>query len=179
MADLQRIQSALEEQETIQVYRAFWSPFASKPILIDSPIQTHETHPFLHLPIFAPLLFNNKPPSSNARDHCANERTFLSLLRLSVYLAVVSLAILTSYHLKHQPSELERKISIPLGVIFFVLSLASLAAGWMNYVRTVVRYAKKAAIVQRGALNELLFIIVGVAIIAACILMLGAEAKAR
>jgi len=170
-----QIQSALEEQQEIQGYRASYTPFKFKPILIDSPAHLLDKHPFLQLPLFAPLLFNNAPPSSNARDHCANERTFLSLLRLSIYLAVVSLAILTSYHLKHQPSNLERRISLPLGIIFFTLSLATLAAGWASYVRTVVRYARKAALVQRGALSELLFIFVGVAIVAACILFLGAE----
>lgn len=142
-----------------------------------SEIHAQDKHPFLHAPIFSSLLFNNAPPSSNARDHLANERTFLSLLRLSVYLAIVSLAILTSYHLKHYPSKFERQISLPLGIIFFCLSLTSLVAGWMTYVKTIVRYARKAALVQRGPVDGLLLIFVGVAIIAACILFLGAKGK--
>jgi hypothetical protein len=36
-------------------------------------------------------------------------------------LAVVSVAILISFHLKHQASELEKKIALPLGIVFWVL----------------------------------------------------------
>lgn len=150
-----------------------------RELTLYSPAHYQDRHPFLQFPLFGPLLFNNQPPSSNARDHAANERTFLSLLRLSIYLAIVSLAILTSYHLKNQPTTFERRIALPLGVIFFALSLATLMAGWMNYVRTVVRYARKVALVQRGAFTEILYVLVGVAIVAACIMFLGAEAGGR
>lgn len=45
---------------------------------------------------------------------------FLSWLRLSIYMAIVSIAILLSFHLKLQPSALEKQFALPLGIIFWV-----------------------------------------------------------
>ena len=94
------------------------------------------------------MLFPNL--GSDARDHCANERTFLSWLRLSTYMAVVSIAIIISFHLKSQPSELERRCALPFGLVFWVLSLACLASGVANYLNTVRKYADRRALVQTG-----------------------------
>lgn len=58
---------------------------------------------FTARPYLGVLLFENN--ASDARDHCANERTFLSWLRLSIYMAIVSVAIIISFHLKHQPTD--------------------------------------------------------------------------
>jgi uncharacterized membrane protein YidH (DUF202 family) len=132
---------------------------------------------FLALPFYAPLLFPNV--SSNARDHCANERTFLSWLRLSVYLAVVSVAILINFHLKHQPTPLERRVSFPLGIAFWILSLACLVNGFSNYIRTVAKYARRRALVQSGIKTQIVFGVVATAIIAACGVFLGVEAESK
>jgi len=77
-------------------------------------------------------------------------QTFLSYLRLSVTMAVVSVAIALSFHLRHEPTPLELRMSQPLGIIFWVLSVAALAAGVGNYIKTVNKYSRKAAIVQTG-----------------------------
>lgn len=61
---------------------------------------------------------------------------FLSYLRLSVYMAVVAVAIILSFHLKNQPSPLELKIARPMGAIFWALSVASLGLGIANYIST-------------------------------------------
>jgi hypothetical protein len=98
---------------------------------------------------------------------------------MSIYLAVVSIAILISFHLKHQPSALELKVSLPLGIIFWFLALASLASGFANYVRTVAKYARNDALVQSGIMTQVIFGVVSAAIIAACILFLGIEAARR
>jgi uncharacterized membrane protein YidH (DUF202 family) len=132
---------------------------------------------FLALPFYAPLLFPNV--SSNARDHCANERTFLSWLRISVYLAVVSIAILINFHLKHQPTPLEKKVSFPLGIAFWIISLACLVNGFANYMRTVAKYARRRALVQSGIKTQIVFGVVAIAIIAACAVFLGVEAEAK
>jgi len=131
---------------------------------------------FLSRPLSAPLLFPNV--SSDARDHCANERTFLSWLRLSIYMAVVSIAILINFHLKHQPTELEKRLSRPLGAIFWVLALACLVSGMAIYMRTVTKYAHRRALVQTGVKTQVVFGVVATAIIAACAVFLGAEAQA-
>ena len=111
------------------------------------------SHPFLSKPILAPLLFPNE--SSDARDHCANERTFLSWLRLSVYMSVVSVAIVISFHLKSQPTSIERRFAFPLGLIFWILSLACLASGLANYINTMTKYSRKKALVQSGWKTQL------------------------
>jgi hypothetical protein len=76
---------------------------------------------FRERPFLGVLLFDNV--SSDARDHAANERSklsiiaekyvlanddaaFLSWLKLSVYMAIVSVAITMSFHLKSKPSSL-------------------------------------------------------------------------
>ena len=65
-------------------------------------------------------------------------------------MAVVSIAIIISFHLKNQPSELERKFALPFGLVFWVLSLACLASGVANYLRTVRKYSERRALVQTG-----------------------------
>lgn len=65
-------------------------------------------------------------------------------------MAVVSIAIIVSFHLKNQPTELEKKFALPFGLVFWVLSLACLASGLANYVGTVRKYSERRALVQTG-----------------------------
>ena len=65
-------------------------------------------------------------------------------------MAVVSVAIVLSFHLKNQPTDLERRFALPVGVVFWVLSLACLANGLANYLVTVRKYADRRALVQSG-----------------------------
>ena len=83
-------------------------------------------------------------------NSCANERTFLSYLRLSVTMAVVAVAIVISFHLKHEPTPLELRMARPLGAIFWALSVVALGMGLGNYIKTVNKYSQRAAIVQTG-----------------------------
>lgn len=124
----------------------------TKSLTLDRPPGS-ATAPFLRLPLLGTLLFPNV--ASDCRDHCANERTFLSWLRLSIYLAVVSAAIVISFHLKHKPTDIERHASLPLGIIFWLLSIASLASGLANYINTVTRYSRRQALVQAGWKTQL------------------------
>lgn len=133
-------------------------------------------HILFSRPIFGPLLFENA--SSDARDHCANERTFLSWLRMSIYLAIVSLAIIISFHFHMQPSTLERRMALPLGIIFWLLSLTCLANGFANYARTVMKYSRKAALVQSGWKTQVVFTVIGVVILGSCILFLSTNRQA-
>lgn len=142
---------------------------------IDDP--TNAIKLFLTWPWYAPLLFPNS--SSDARDHAANERTYLSYLRLSVYLAIVAVAILINFHLKHQPTALETRISHPLGYLFWALAVACLVVGFANYVQTVAKYARKAALVQSGLKTQLVFGVVSCAIIAACGIFLAVEGQRK
>ena len=128
-------------------------------------------HILFSRPLLGALLFENA--TSDARDHCANERTFLSWLRMSMYLAIVSLAIIISFHFREQPSALERNMALPLGIIFWLLSLTCLANGFANYTRTVMKYSRKAALVQSGWKTQVVFTVVGTVILGSCILFLS------
>lgn len=107
----------------------------------------------LTAPLHAPLLFFNE--QSEVRDFCANERTFLSWLRLATYLAIVSIALLVSFHLKRIPTEQEQRIGLPLGVVFWVLSLGTLGCGVASYIRIVEGYGRRKALVQSGWVTQI------------------------
>lgn len=125
-------------------------PFIHSLTRLIDPVQPepNSKHLFLLPPFVSPLLFPNE--SSDARDHLANERTFLSWLRLSVYMAIVAVAIVLSFHLKNEPSAIEKRIAVPVGLIFWILSFASLVNGCANYVKTVTKYGRREALVQSG-----------------------------
>jgi hypothetical protein len=49
-------------------------------------------------------------------------------------MAVVSVALVLSFHLKHQPTTIELRMARPLGAIFWVLAVAALGVGVGNYI---------------------------------------------
>jgi len=145
---------------------------------VASPIHVAEHHGqsvFCVPPLLGPLLFDNT--DSDARDHCANERTFLSYLRLSIYMTVVSVAIVISFHLKSEPSRLELRMAKPLGIIFWLLSLACLALGVGNYIKTVNKYSRRAAIVQTGWKTQSVLTVIAISIVGVCVLFLATNSK--
>jgi len=50
-------------------------------------------------------------------------------------MAVVSVAIVLSFHLKSKATDVELRMAKPLGAIFWALSLACLLVGCANYIR--------------------------------------------
>lgn len=65
-------------------------------------------------------------------------------------MSIVSVAIVISFHLKSKPSSVEERIALPVGLLFWVLSLACLGCGCAIYVKTVTKYSKRQALVQSG-----------------------------
>jgi hypothetical protein len=65
-------------------------------------------------------------------------------------MSIVAIAIVVSFHLKSEPTNLELRMAKPLGIIFWFLSLCCLALGFGNYVKTVEKYSRRMAIVQTG-----------------------------
>lgn len=65
-------------------------------------------------------------------------------------MSIVSVAIIISFHLKNQPTDLELRMALPLGVIFWALGIACLAVGFGNYMKTITKYSRRMAIVQAG-----------------------------
>ncbi|KAI9751225.1 MAG: ATP-dependent RNA helicase dbp4 [Chaenotheca gracillima] len=170
----------LDDEESVvsNGYNPFYSPLRARPVLIhQSEEQSYSRPPalFLARPFFGPLLFDNN--DSDARDHCACERTFLSWLRLSIYMAIVSVAIVMSFHLKTKPTPIERQMAFPLGLVFWGLALICLASGVANYVKTVTKYSRRQTLVQSGWKTQVVFSVVATAIIAVCILFLSVNAK--
>ena len=49
-------------------------------------------------------------------------------------MAIVSVAIVLSFHLKHKPTDVELRMAKPLGAIFWALSVLCLSAGVANYI---------------------------------------------
>ena len=94
-----------------------------------------------------------------------------------MYLAVVSIAIIISFQLRGEPSKLERRMALPLGVIFWALSLACLANGFAIYVHTVKKYSRKAALVQSGWRTQVVYTISATVILGSCILFLVTDAR--
>ncbi|EMR61642.1 hypothetical protein MGN70_014289 [Eutypa lata] len=135
-----------------------------------SPLEEAEPNSFWTWPFIGPLLFENE--SSDARDHCANERTFLSYLRLSIYMAILAVAITLSFHLKSRPSDVELRMALPLGLVFWVLAVACLAMGLGNYIKTVNKYSRRAALVQTGWRTQSIISLIAIAIIATCVVLL-------
>ena len=111
-------------------------------------------------------------------------------------MAVVSVAIVISFHLKSQPTSIEKRIALPVGLIFWLLSIACLASGLANYVSTVKKYSRRQALVQSGWKTQVvgiffcrvnvsvdlrlivhlqIFTIVACAIVAACVLFLSTK----
>ncbi|KAL2175623.1 uncharacterized protein P884DRAFT_45329 [Thermothelomyces heterothallicus CBS 202.75] len=121
-------------------------------------------------PPFGPLLFDNE--QSDCRDHCANERTFLSYLRLSIYMSIVAVAIVLSFHLRKTASEIELRMARPLGAIFWALSVCCLGVGVANYTKTVNKYSRRAAIVQSGWKTQTVMAAIALSIFGSCVLLL-------
>ncbi|KAF2661382.1 hypothetical protein K491DRAFT_587538 [Lophiostoma macrostomum CBS 122681] len=157
-----------------QPYKPFYSILMARPVIVKQD-NDYDREVFRERPFLGSLLFDNN--ASDARDHAANERTFLSWLRLAVYMAIVSVAIVISFHLKSKPSDTERRIALPFGIIFWILSMACLISGLANYVKTVTRYSRRAALVQAGWKTQVLFTVVASAIVAACVLFLATNAR--
>lgn len=49
-------------------------------------------------------------------------------------MAIVAIAIVLSFHLKSRPSPIELRMALPLGIIFWLLSLSCLVLGFGNYI---------------------------------------------
>ncbi|KAI0546070.1 hypothetical protein F4679DRAFT_558884 [Xylaria curta] len=155
-------------------------PFSCIPVEVDELIFTpgfQNTNTFTTWPLLGPLLFDNE--SSDARDHCANERTFLASLRLSIYMSVVAVAIAVSFHLRSAPTALEQRIAKPLGLIFWLLSVACLVVGLGNYITTVNKYSRKVAIVQSGWRTQFIMSFIAFSIFGTCVTLIIVDRMQR
>ncbi|KAK3072917.1 hypothetical protein LTR53_005971 [Teratosphaeriaceae sp. CCFEE 6253] len=157
-------------------YNPIYNLWKARPVLVHQR-NDYDRHVFIERPYLGPLLFDND--DSDARDHCAAERTFLSWLRLATYMAIVAVAIIMSFHLKNQPTDIERRVAMPFGLVFWFLAVACLVSGLSNYITTVNKYSRRQALVQTGTGTQIVFTVVAAAIVAACVLFLSTNATTR
>jgi len=115
------------------------------------------------------------PSSPTLSNPLQKSKAFLSYVKLSIYLAVVSVAIVLSFHLRQQPTRLELRMAVPLGAIFWVLSLACLGVGLANYMNTINKYGRKAAIVQTGWRTQMMVGTIATCIVGASLTLLIAN----
>lgn len=96
-----------------------------------------------------------------------------------MYLAVVSVAIIVSFHIRNQPTKLERRMALPLGLVFWVLSVACLINGVTNYIRTVKKYSRKAALVQSGWKTQSVVVTLASTILGCCVLFIVVDTRVQ
>ncbi|KAL5120306.1 hypothetical protein ACEQ8H_001864 [Pleosporales sp. CAS-2024a] len=77
----------------------------------------------------------------------------------------------------HAANERKKRIGLPTGIVFWILSLLCLGSGLANYVNTVARYSKREAMVQTGWKTQAVFTIVSASIVAACVVFLTTNAE--
>ncbi|KMQ41088.1 protein of unknown function DUF202 [Trichophyton rubrum] len=164
----------IEDEPSGNPFGRLSNPFRIKPVNVTKQVASKKRVVFTQ-PIFGALLLENS--ASDARDHCANERTFLAWLRLSMYLSIVSSAIVLSFHLRAQPTALERNYALPLGILFWVLSIGTIISGVANYIHTLAKYSRRAALVQSGWKTQVIFCIVAIVIIGTCVLFLSTNRR--
>jgi hypothetical protein len=58
-------------------------------------------------------------------------------------MAVVSVAITLSFHVKNKPSHLELRMAKPLGAVFWALSVLMLILGLGNYIRESLSFGSR------------------------------------
>ncbi|KAE8442329.1 hypothetical protein EG329_003462 [Mollisiaceae sp. DMI_Dod_QoI] len=96
------VQGDEEEAQRQNHYSPFGIPIRGAPVFIDE--HQGDENVFCLPPFFGPLLFANK--DSDARDHCANERSTSSVLLLLLLLLLADLEALTNFLFFAQRSSL-------------------------------------------------------------------------
>ncbi|KAG1461127.1 hypothetical protein G6F46_001087 [Rhizopus delemar] len=91
-----------------------------------------------------------KNKSATARDHLANERTFLAWLRTSLSLITVGVAITQLYHLSPQSND-QTKAGKSIGATFVVFSIVFLYFANARYFHTQIALTKGQFPASRGA----------------------------
>jgi hypothetical protein len=113
-------------------------------------------------------------------------------------MAIVSIAITLSFHVKHQPTSFELRMAKPLGAVFWGMSVVMLLLGLGNYIReflslfnelecvlvadgygtgTVNQYSRKVAIVQTGWKTQLSLGVLAMCIVGTCVILLATAAS--
>ncbi|KAL1925252.1 uncharacterized protein VTP21DRAFT_135 [Calcarisporiella thermophila] len=109
---------------------------------------------------------------STCRDHLANERTFLSWLRVSVLLMLVGISMISHVHFGtlHITFSRSTQGALPMGSVLCGLGCLALLTSVLFYFRIQYLYVNKRGFVEHGQWSFLLAFLIGLAITAATIL---------
>ncbi|GAA5934904.1 DUF202 domain-containing protein [Sporobolomyces koalae] len=122
-----------------------------------------------------PLVIANE--GSTARDFLARERNFLSWVKVTLYLLVISAALLLRFQLGREGSipQVELNADTPLGVLFFVAALCTIAIGTSGYFGVTKSYFQKKGFAYAGRIGEAVIAGIGLLIVTTCIILLAAN----
>jgi uncharacterized membrane protein YidH (DUF202 family) len=127
---------------------------------------------FFTRPYFKPIVFQNT--ESESRDLDANERNYLSMLRVSIYLGLAGCVVLSSFRLGADETgssssfnfnNVSSRASLPIGILFLILSFLGVFISFHNYVHTIGGYAKQKVVVTTTHSAMLLVIFTGALLI--------------
>ncbi|GAA5976558.1 hypothetical protein JCM11641_001339 [Rhodosporidiobolus odoratus] len=114
---------------------------------------------------------------STARDYLARERNFLSWIKLATTLAIISAALLIRFQFGKAVFMPQWEIDgeIPLGILFFVATLACLGVGTHSFYTSTSGYSQNKAFVYAGKAVDVLVVGIGLLVAVACVLLLAAD----
>ncbi|GAA6055367.1 hypothetical protein JCM3770_001074 [Rhodotorula araucariae] len=115
---------------------------------------------------------------STARDYCARERNFLSMIKLTTTLALVAASLLIRFQFGEQIDmpNFEKHAQTPLGVLFFVACLATLASGTFSFYSVSAGYEHRQAFVYSGRINDVLLVSLTILVFSTCVVLLVGNA---
>jgi len=114
---------------------------------------------------------------STTRDYLAFERNFLSWTKLVATSMVISGALIIRLQINEvskdqSPSSFEDRYAIPVGIIFFVISILSIFASTSSFFRTQRDMLKGLGHLTSGHFAEFTNIFVALVLAASCVLLL-------
>ncbi|BGP38397.1 hypothetical protein JCM10450v2_002342 [Rhodotorula kratochvilovae] len=115
---------------------------------------------------------------STARDYCARERNFLSMVKMTVTLALVAAALLIRFQFGEEIDMpvFEKHAQTPLGILFFVACLATLAVGTFSFYSVSAGYEHRQAFVYSGTINDALLVSLTALVFTTCVVLLVGNA---
>ncbi|KAM0754415.1 hypothetical protein T439DRAFT_376899 [Meredithblackwellia eburnea MCA 4105] len=120
-----------------------------------------------------------KNEGSTARDFLARERNWLSWVKLSVTLFVISAALLLRFSFSEDEiPNWEASAEKPLGILFFCSAWSSLLVGIFTLYSHQNAMRRKEGFIYSGRISQAVTWAIGLLTVSACILLLVAEDRA-
>lgn len=115
---------------------------------------------------------------SVTRDYLAYERNYLAWVKLVTSCLVISGGLIIRLHVHEDSSvssgqtPLENKIAMPMGIIFFVLSVLALISATLSFFQIQKDLIKNVGHVSTGRFTQLVSLLATAVIATACVLLM-------